>query len=47
MDLDWLKKPRNEVSYLLKNDLTLTHVLKNMPYKGTSNLGQETLLKHL
>ena len=45
MDLDLLKKPWKEVSYLLKNDIT--HVLKNLPYKGTLNLDQERLLKHL
>ena len=28
--------------YLLKNDIT--HVLKNLPYKGTLNLNQERLL---
>ena len=45
MDLDLLKKPWKEVSYLLKNDLT--QVLKNLPYKGTLNLDQERLLKHV
>ena len=45
MDLNSIKKPWKEVSYLLKNDLT--HVLKNLPYKGTLNLDQERLLKHL
>ena len=45
MDLNLLKRPWKEVSYLLKNDLT--HVLKNLPYKGTLNLDQERLLKHL
>ena len=44
MDLNLLKRPWKEVSYLL-NDLT--HVLKNLPYKGTLNLNQERLLKHL
>ena len=45
MDLNLLKKPWKEVSYLLKNDVS--HVLKNLPYKGTLNLDQERLLKHL
>ena len=45
MNLNLLKKPWKEVSYLLKNDLT--HVLENLPYKGTLNLDQERLLKHL
>ena len=45
MDLNLLKKPWKEVSYLLKNDIS--HVLKNLPYKGTLNLDQERLLKHL
>ena len=29
----------------MKNDIS--HVLKNLPYKGTLNLDQERLLKHL
>ena len=45
MDLNLLKKPWKEVSYLLKNDIT--QVLENLPYKGTLNLDQERLLKHL
>ena len=45
MDLNLLKKPWKEVSYLLKNDIS--HVLKNLFYKGTLNLDQERLLKHL
>ena len=45
MDLNLLKKLWKEVSYLLKNDIS--HVLKNLPYKGTLNLDQERLLKHL
>ena len=45
MNLNLLKRPWKEVSNLLKNDLT--HVLKNLPYKGTLNLDQERLLKHL
>ena len=45
MDLNLFKKPWKEVSYLLKNDIS--HVLKNLPYKGTLNLDQERLLKHL
>ena len=45
MDLNLIKKPWKEVSYLLKNDIT--QVLENLPYKGTLNLDQERLLKHL
>ena len=45
MNLNLLKKPWKEVSYLLKNDIT--QVLENLPYKGTLNLDQERLLKHL
>ena len=45
MDLNLLKKPWKEISYLLKNDLT--HVLKNLLCKGSLNLDQERLLKHL
>ena len=40
-----LKRSWKEVSYLLKNDIS--HILKNLPYKGTLNLDQERLLKHL
>ena len=46
MDLDLLKSPWKEVSHLLKHDL-LTQVLENLPYKGSLNLNQERLLKHL